>query len=961
MVNGQLDVVVRHLHRLAGTPGGAEPSDGQLLERFAGRGEEAAFAALVRRHGPMVLGVCRRLLGQAPDADDAFQATFLVLFRRARALHRAGSLAGYLYTVAYHVALKAKANAARRQRREKEVRDMPRAERRAEDLWDDLQPVLDEELNRLPDHYRAAVVVCYLQGRTNEEASRVLGCPAGTVKSRLARARALLRTRLARRGLALAAAPLAAILAERAGASVPPALAQAAVRATVLAAAGQALAPAVTALADGVLKALFVARIKVAGALLLALGSILLAAAAWTHQARAQGPAEEPTRDAPPIAQKEPPKPEPKEPAKPDSQTMTVSGRVLDADGKPLTGARVAVCGRQLLLLSSMGWAAAFRNELLGQTKSDKDGNYRLTVPRTDTQMTYRTVRVVASAADHGLTWKALNADADEVNTELRLPAVRRVSGHIVGLQGEDAAGLTIHVARVTRTPDKGEREEDAAFRPPDGLPLGATTDAKGNFALDGFGPGVKLELELRDPRYERKDDWVIDTSDPKQCENVRVVLAPGRYVEGRVTYQDSGKPVPHARLMLANPVIETRADAEGRFKVPLYTPRDDPFAGYPRDIAINAYPPPGEPYLAAAQGVDFPRGVVKREVNLALPRGVLLRGKITEAGSGKAVAGAYVSHDSRFDHCPVSAPDGSYQIGVAPGGVRLVVAHPSGEYIAQIVGSGGGGANNPNGGSATKPVGNPSYYHAVIDIDVKKDEKEKEVNISLRRGVTVKGRLVGPDDKSIPSAVLFVGNHHRPRFENIMHPVHVRDGQFEVRGCDPDKTYRLLFLEHPRLPTALMTVEAIEGFGQLWLRELLGPENKLGASVEVTPNKVKDDLIVKLAPCGTAKVRFVDGDGKPLTGYYPWLQLVVTPGPRIYQALQDKTLAAEVVTLTGRYGSAVHNDLATDDKGYVTFAGLIPGATYRLKKVRQEPNNEVIKEFTAEAGKTLELEVVVK
>src|SRR5262249_1918125 len=144
--------------------------------------------------------------------EDAFQATFLVLFRRAHALDRAGSLANWLYTVAYHTALKARAEAARRRRHQREVRDMPRTEARAEDLWADVQPVLDEELNGLRERSRAAVVVCYLEGKTTAEAARLLGCPAGTVKSRLARARALLRTRLARRGVTLTGGLLGAVL-----------------------------------------------------------------------------------------------------------------------------------------------------------------------------------------------------------------------------------------------------------------------------------------------------------------------------------------------------------------------------------------------------------------------------------------------------------------------------------------------------------------------------------------------------------------------------------------------------------------------------------------------------------------------------------------------------------------------------------------------------------------------------
>jgi RNA polymerase sigma factor (sigma-70 family) len=961
MVNGQLDVVVRHLHRLAGSRDGEELSDGHLLERFAVRHEEEAFAALVRRHGPMVLGVCRRLLRHGPDAEDAFQATFLILFRRARSLDRAGSLANYLYTVAYHVALKAKADAARRQRCEKEVRDMPRAQAHAEELWSDLQPVLDEELNRLPDRYRAAVVVCYLQGKTNEEAARLLGCPPGTVKSRLARARALLRTRLARRGVVLSTGPLAAILAEHAAAAVPPALVRAAVQTTVQAAAGHALAPA-TSLAESVLKALFVTKLKIATAVLLALGTLLLAAGVWKHQARAEGAAEEPAPAEPaapllpsPMGGKvrgEQAKPEPKEPAKPEDKTMTVSGRVLDPAGKPLAGAQVAVCGRQGLLLNSwQGWAS-LRNEVLGRTKSDKDGSYRLTVPRTDPLMTKRFVRVVATAPGRGLAWKALDPDAERAEAEVRLAPVQRVNGHVVGLQGEDAAGVTIHVARITRKPEKGEHEDDEVLRPPGGLAVSATTDAKGNFVFAGFGPGVKLELEIRDPRYERKDEWVIDTGDKKQCENIRLVLGAGRCVEGRVVYEDTGKPVPHARLMFANPIVEAEADEQGRFKVSLFGPRDYG-TGLVLDIGVHAYPPTGEPYVNTFQGIDFPRGVVRRKVEVKLPRGVLVRGKVTEAGSGKPVAGAYVTHGGLRETYAVSGPDGSYQLGVPAGAGRLLVTHPSGEYVSQIVGSGGG--------SLAKPIGDPSYHHAVVEVDVKKAEKMKEVNVTLRRGVTVKGRLVGPDDKPVASALMFV-SEHRPRYENTMHPVHVRDGKFEVRGCDPEKTYQFLFLEYPRLPRMLMMAEGLQTFGQLWLQELVNGKDRRGAAVKVVAKKAAGEpLVVRVAPCGSAKVRFTDADGKPRAGFIPWLQLVVTPGPPLWKAIEDKTLAAEVVSLVGPYGDQPPGQPKTDAKGYVIYHGLIPGATYRLKKHGAGLRNDVLEDFTVEAGKTAELEIVVK
>src|SRR4051794_15756483 len=224
MGNQPLDAVLRHVRRLVGASDG--PGDGELLRRFAGERDEAAFAALVRRHGPMVLGVCRGLLRDAHAAEDAFQATFLVLFRRATALEDRPSLGGWLYAVAYRTALKARTAAARRRTRERKAVTMTPtdADDRATD--GELGHALHEELGRLPEKYRAALVACYLQGQTTAEAARRLGCPRGTVLSRLARGRDLLRARLGRRADAPAAA-VAAALARTAGAAVPAALADA--------------------------------------------------------------------------------------------------------------------------------------------------------------------------------------------------------------------------------------------------------------------------------------------------------------------------------------------------------------------------------------------------------------------------------------------------------------------------------------------------------------------------------------------------------------------------------------------------------------------------------------------------------------------------------------------------------------------------------------------------------------
>ena len=186
-------------------------TDESHLARFLNGDEadsEEAFRELVRQHGPMVLGVCRHVLDQHSDAEDAFQATFLVLARNAGSIRDRRVLGRWLYEVAYRIAIRSRTRSAQRRSREKEgARMSAQVDRHEQDpAWNELRPVLHEEVNRLPEKYRTAVVLCYLEGRTNEEAASMLGWPVGTVKGRLSRARDLLRSRLTRRGLALSAA-----------------------------------------------------------------------------------------------------------------------------------------------------------------------------------------------------------------------------------------------------------------------------------------------------------------------------------------------------------------------------------------------------------------------------------------------------------------------------------------------------------------------------------------------------------------------------------------------------------------------------------------------------------------------------------------------------------------------------------------------------------------------------------
>jgi RNA polymerase sigma factor (sigma-70 family) len=261
-------------------------TDGQLLTRFLDRRDNDALAALVRRHGPMVWGVCRRRLPNPQDAEDAFQATFLVLVRKAASVRPRELVANWLYGVACTTAHRARVANAKRRAKERQVPDMPEPAAAGPDPWHDLRPLLDEELRRLPDKYRVLIILCDLEGKTRIEAARQLGCPEGTVAGRLARARALLARRLARRGLGVSGGALAAALAQHAvSAGVPPALLACTIDIAGQSAAGQAasglISAQVVALTEGVLQTMYVQQIKGMTALLVA--AVFLAGGLFTY------------------------------------------------------------------------------------------------------------------------------------------------------------------------------------------------------------------------------------------------------------------------------------------------------------------------------------------------------------------------------------------------------------------------------------------------------------------------------------------------------------------------------------------------------------------------------------------------------------------------------------------------------------------------------------------------------
>jgi RNA polymerase sigma factor (sigma-70 family) len=354
-----MNEVVRHLRRAALLQDGAGLTDGVLLESYLRVRDEAAFEALVRRHGPMVWGVCRRVLGHEADAEDAFQATFLVLALKAAAVVPRARVGNWLYGVAHNTARKAKAMNTKRRAKERQAAERTRPGL-PEDERQELHDLLDDELSRLPEKYRAPIVLCELEGRTVKEAACQLGWPQGTVAGRLARARVLLAERLTRRGLVLAPGALAAALAPGlASAGMPMAVVAATVKAAGLVAAGPTAAagqiPAqVAALTERVVKAMLLTKLKTLTLALLAVtllggGGVVLTYRAL-GAAPAPGLAAGPPRAAAPGDEK----------AKPDKEALQgawigVSG---ERDGNPLPKEaywKLVLAGDKATLLTGAG------------------------------------------------------------------------------------------------------------------------------------------------------------------------------------------------------------------------------------------------------------------------------------------------------------------------------------------------------------------------------------------------------------------------------------------------------------------------------------------------------------------------------------------------------------------------------------------------------------------------------
>ncbi len=950
MSSAQVSPILRFIRQLAVGRKDSELPDHQLLERFATRRDEAAFAALLRRHGPMILSVCQSVLHKVHDAEDAFQAAFLVLAQKAGSIQRRESVSSWLYRVAYHLAVKAQANAARRKNHEKRAAVMPSADPLLDLNLRELRGVLYEELDRLPEHYRSALVLCYLEEKTQEEAARLLGWTKATVNGRLQRGRELLRKRLRQRGLALSASLVASALGlSAASAAVPAKLTASTLRAAANLVAGKgtlegvAVSANVAALVEGA-NTMFVNKTKIATIFLLALGLGMAGFAAVMQGVRAANPQREPsgakttTPENPPVL--------PKAMKQESKDSIEISGQVLDPDGKPFTGAK---------LYFDFGRLVSKRKPLVVRATSGADGCFRFTVSKADKHSEPSKLpilgTILAVAQGYGTTWR--NIKEDERGLTLRLVKESTLTGRILDQDGKPIAGAHVHVQSIMRYPTPaldqhldwvrkgGVGEVDhSGVSGWDGAPPGQadtlTTGADGRFRLTGLGPNDLVHFSLDGPgiHYEAELEAITrpvqpvvwrDRMPPYKLYGATFdhLAQPSRVIRGTIRDKATGKPIGDVLVSSFQTTHKTRTDREGHFEL-LGSAKG-------KSYELRILPPPSQsPYFAARVVLEDSPGLDPLNCEISLQQGILCRGRLIDKQTGKPMEGARVDYNPLFpsryinklgsqvaDTCSstMTEKDGSYQLAVLPGpgaigfeakwtdADRYMPATVDPKQLAALWGDNQShgdehGLFRAAGGNKVGIMGVGSYHVLTFLNPGEKDEiVTRNVEAVAARELT--GRVVGPDGRPV-KGVLVYGLH-----ENPFQAETLDSDAFTIRRLNPRRTRAVVFYEKSR---------------QLGCyREIRGDEAKL--------------LICRLQPCGSATGRLVDGDSQPVA---------------------DVDIAFFRDRLVGPGGVEVR----TDKKGRFRADGLVPGQVYWGRPLRdpQRLLNLYFKGFTVKPGEVKDL-----
>jgi RNA polymerase sigma factor (sigma-70 family) len=943
MNTAPLTAALTHLRKEA-APAAARPSDRQLLDAYAAN-DPTAFAALVARHGPMVLGVCRRVLRHEQDAEDAFQATFLVLARAIRTIRKGESLTSWLYGVSYRVALRTRRDAARR--RKHEARAQQRADAPAWEVgWRELQGVLDEEVAQLPQIYRSVFLLCCLEGLSKPEAAARLGVKENTVSSRLARARERLQGRLARRGISLASVLAALAVAGAGRAAVAPSLARAAARLGG-GATGAGLSADVRSLAESVSRALLLKTVKRAGVLLMALAALGAGLGVFARPAAEAPPAL-------PAAKAKPPAPAVKDEGK---DRITYGGRVLGPDGRPVAGAK--------LYLTTAGGYSGRPEPSPEYATTGADGRFRFAVPKVQFGDHYTVV--AAAAPNCGPGWLEVKAVGKRDGLTLRLVKDDvPITGEIVDLEGKPVPGATLTVLQINAAAGEDLGPWVAAARAKEGLSWDlerqylkrytvalcpkVTTDAAGRFRLTGIGrdrvvwaqldgptiasrqlhirtrPGKAIEVTHHEGNPEYRDPRIVTTY---YGASFRHVAAPSRPIVGVVRDKDTKKPLAGVRVRShkvkvgpghfrqIDAEVSTTTDAEGRFRL----------TGLPKGSGyyVLVMPSANQPYVVTSEAVPDTPGLGPVTVDFALKRGVWVEGKITDKATGKPVRGAveYMSMYSNPNllrdypgfvgtlsfNCVEAKEDGSYRVVGLPGPGLLGVLYHQGSYLRAPDREDEYGTKERSLNTAPFHVSFTSNYNALARVDPAKGAESVRRDVTLDPGWALKATVLDPDGKPLAGA----------------RALNLNSGSLSW-GTERMKSAEFTAWSHPRRPREVL---------------LLHPEKEL-VGVARPPKKNGEAVTVRMERGAAVTGRLVDADGRPRPGVELEVQFHVKGWGSWFDYLPegtrtDKEGRFRITTLLPGYEFKL-----SDGEGELALGGEFrPGETKALKDVRMKQANQ--------------------
>jgi RNA polymerase sigma factor (sigma-70 family) len=944
------ETLVRYIRGLVIRPEQDEATDAALLGRFIADRDERAFAALVDRHGPLVLQVCRRVLGDVHDAEDAFQAAFLVLARKAATVRPRKALAAWLHGVAHRVARKSRSARVRRLRRAQPLSEQP-PDRHPDPLAElsarELLAVVDEEVRRLPEVYRLPVILCCLEGRSQEEAARQLGLTPGSVRGRLERGRARLHARLLRRGLTLSAALAAAEVSRgSASAAAVARLVAATVQAAVLFAARSTTASGVSAeaaaLAGDVIRGMALARLKVAAALLLA--TCLLATGLVIHR-----PAPSPREAAPQIWSSPFPPEDPaalaapgifarSQPAAPRDEAdvpIDVSGRVLDPAGRPFAGATLYVGYSAHRYTPFITPDVPFRQPPYPpRATSGADGRFHFAFAQSELDARWlddARPAVVAVAGGYGPDWAEVGEAGKGAELSLKLVEDLPVDGRILDANRQPVAGAKVLVRDVISDSEGGVtrflRGETASWYarrwrgPLPGQPPGITTDADGRFRLTGLGRDRLVDLALEGPavwhpllQAVTRPSAATPLPSGVYGATFEYVASPARSIRGVVRDRATGKPLAGVKISARETNSTTLTDGDGRFEILGCLTSQQ---GY----LVLAQPQTGQPYFAASAQVPEGAGPDPLTVDFDLVSGIPLSGRVTDQSTQKPPRMAVVEyyplfpnpHSSKITNGFLAAssavvhPDGSYRLVVLPGpGAVCVAASPRNSYavarvddkeLATLVNDGinHDGGHNPLTavGAGGQDILCVNKYNILSFIDPNETAGFLALDLTLQPARTLQGTVLGPDGEPL-TGVRVVGLTAMPYDEML------ESASFRVMGLNPRRTRELFFDHGGKNLGKVLTIQ--------------GDETRL--------------LQVQLEPCGTVIGRLVDKAGKPVRGVQVGFY---RPGD-LYIRLNT----------------------ATNADGRFRMEGLVPGAKYSLTSSR--PPLKDLGWVEVESGRSIDL-----